>query len=321
MTPIAKLERTTNPRHAKLSKELASLLVWRRFSDSLDPLATNWCVPANDNESETDAAPSDCKYEIRPTVKELMRSAGIRVIERGSPRKASWPLSGTTAPVARICGLAFATERNVPGYPMGSLLTWRTTPEKSRHKPSEKFGKPKGGYESKQAAEDVRASNDFFAALLGTDPHRYIPGKPRQVVKRPPIELPLELRGTTPLADARAWAGLPAVKLNSCPALPCGSRSAADSFIGHRVTRQVKDTIWVANSPHEHFERKQDNAALESALAPADVLALDSALACRSFEELGRAFGYTGKTAERQGNRRLLMAAKNLSTALEKIAA
>ncbi len=49
--------------------------------------------------------------------------------------------------------------------------------------------------------------------------------------------------------------------------------------------------------------------------------ALDAAIIAANFSEVGAAFGFDGKTAERQGKSITLAAAKKLESALQKIAA
>src|SRR5674476_586718 len=97
----ARPRKSKSPKHGKLAKELASVLVWRRFSDSTYPLATNWCIPANDNEQEIENNSTECKYEIRPTVNEIMRAVALGCTEYGPSQKAKWPLSGETCPITK----------------------------------------------------------------------------------------------------------------------------------------------------------------------------------------------------------------------------
>lgn len=335
--------RKASPRHAKLAKELAGLLVWRRLSDSTDPLATNWCVPANDNEPETENNSTECKYEIRPTVDELMTAVALGGIEYGQPKKAAWPLSGEVRPISRLGGLSFATEFATRGgtkeqvVTRGSLISWSAKIIGKERKPSERFGTPKGA--TAWQSEDVKASNSHFAALLGTQPHRYI--RPKRAApsslttdgvhvpkyyqehyspyKRP--ALPKELRGDTPLAEARAWAGLPPVTVSDeRPALPCGSMRVVDSFIGHHVHRDIK-RVEASSPPNISLVTTQTRTTIRQAISPDDVKALDGAQLCKSFRELGELFGHNGKAAERCGKKRTLAAARNLTAVLQKDAA
>lgn len=313
------------PRHAKYAKRLAGLLFWKRIGGgSHDPLSTNWIVPANDNDEGGTDISSDCLYEIRPTVNELLRSFELGGEDFSEPYKAPWPLTGQVARKSRAGGLTIATESGSVDRPLGSIIGWTTTAGKNGWRPHEQYVKPKGGNESKKAAEDVRASNEFFATMFSTTPHRYIRGKTRRTVKRwPPYDLPRELRGITPLARARAWAGLPHIEIDSRPALPCGTRLAADSFIGHRVTKQVHQHVIPTNSPADRAESIEDETAIISAVVQQDTEILDRATNgfCRNFAELGEILGHTGKTAERAGRRALLRAADNLQKAINKIAA
>lgn len=319
------MKRIKTPRHAKFAKRLAGILFWRRLAtESYDALSTNWIVPANDNEIDSQDNSTDCLFEIRPTPNELIAAYELGGIEYDEPYQAPSPLTGTIARKLRIGGLTFATVSNVPETPLGSIVSWTSTAGKIGREPVERFGQPRGGNQSERISRTTKATNNFFAAMLGAAPHRYIPGKAARSAKRwPPFELPKELRGETPLNEARTWAGLPPVEKDQRPALPCGTRNAADSFIGHHITRQVHQRIVMDNSPGDRSLKVERDKMTVGAMTPRDTKALNHIAheSCKSFAELGAVFGYTGKTAERAGKRIALSASDNLAAAINIIAA
>jgi hypothetical protein len=71
----------------------------------------------------------------------------------------------------------------------------------------------------------------------------------------------------------------------------------------------------------EWLIRKERLTTLRSQLSRDDAAALDAALHASNFEDVGEAFGFKGKTAERQGKLRLLAASKNLSDLIDREAA
>ena len=132
--------------------------------------------------------------------------------------------------------------------------------------------------------------------------------------------MPKELSGSTPLAEARAWAGLPAAPpQDPRPALPCGSRRVIDSFVGHHRAKGFAEMP--DHTSEERDERQNENRELRSLVGADTEAVIDAALVAGNFSDIGEAQGHYGKTAERQGKRILREAAKNLSAAIEKLAA
>jgi hypothetical protein len=71
----------------------------------------------------------------------------------------------------------------------------------------------------------------------------------------------------------------------------------------------------------EWLIRNERLTTLRSQLSRDDAAALDTALHASTFRDVGQAFGFKGKTAERQGQQRLLTACKNLSNLIDREAA
>jgi hypothetical protein len=126
-------------------------------------------------------------------------------------------------------------------------------------------------------------------------------------------------------AEAREWCGLPPAERDPRPVLPAGHRDIAGQFVGFKV--RGSDVPAISGMPdtsapvHDAIESADTMTRLLMALPPETVRALDAAIIAANFSEVGGVFGFEGKTAERRGKAIVLEAAKNLSTALEKIAA
>jgi hypothetical protein len=333
----AKPRRAAFPRHADLSKELQGLLFWRHINKEIQPLSTNWMVPDNDNdidkEDDEPRAPvrsKECEHVIRPSVDELMKAVenveydcryrqipGAEIpeecwplarknrplpgpdVEYGEESKACAPLSGYVRPIARMGSIRFATEdsdqngRN-QSPTRGAIVSWHAGPNLRGQFPVDDFGAPLGSHENQ---EDIDSSNQFFSDLLNAQPHRYITGGICRRIGGPAL----------PSKDNR-------------PALPCGSRRVSDSFIGHKISSECDDCR--NDEPaDEWIVRIQERSDIRAQLSTYDVKALDTAIHASNFQDIGEAFDFRGKTAERQGKRLLLAATSNLSALIDKVAA
>jgi hypothetical protein len=343
-----KPRRSASPRHNDLSKELQGLLFWRHISKAVQPLSTNWMVPDNDNDAgKEDDEPrasvrsTECEHIIRPSEDEMMEAVenveyetriyNMKVplpgpdVEYGKEYKACPPLKGAVRPIARIGSIRFATKdsdqngrRQSPTR--GSIVSWHATPNTHGYFLVDDFGAPLGSDEND---EDIHNSNQFFADLLGAQPHRYTKGgfcrrgglvESSQLPTLPPPSMALN--------EARAFCGLkPAVPSNdNRAALPSGSRKVADSFVGHKITSEAGDDTG-GEPADEWIVRKQECIALRAKLSATDAKALDTAIHASNFKDIGKAFEFTEKTAERQGKRLLLAASKNLSALIANVAA
>lgn len=338
---------SASPRHKDVSSELGGVLFWQRLAKPVQLLATNWMMPA-DNDNEADDEEDDeareptlveCEHVTRPEPGEIMSGlVGVELemrhgrsvplpgplVEYGPEEVFSWKskktgltLTGTTRAVARLGSLRFCTVdcENAKRSPTrGSLITHKG------YRVKDEFGAPLGGDEKDEEAREQ--SNRYFAALFNAKPHRYITGGrlksgPKSKSPFPPLP-PV----TMSVNEARAFCGLsPAVPTNdNRPALPCGSRDVSELFLGNRVAPDSTHQRYEYD-PTEWLTRPEQSAALRSKLSSEDVTALDTAICAANFAEVGQAFGYEGKTAERQGKSRLIAANRNLSTILQAEAA
>jgi hypothetical protein len=363
----APIRKTVKPRHRALSLELSALLAWRgNAQQAASPLATNFSLPGNDNSAAFDTNNGkdgkredrslDSRHEYRPTAEEIMKGlADVEFNERGipiggdieyGPEYSSKRFHGLRT-IHRLGSLRFAPYdkilANDDSPPRGSLVAWRASATRRGRLPGDAFSRPKGSKPRDQ--EDVTATNNHFAEMLGAQPHRYIPTRRRPpqpgatslALHIPPFgtalsgtdefsayrrpTLPKQLSGTTPLPEARAWAGLPPAPIpqDTRPALPCGSCCVLDAFVGHHRRSVVNDKPH--NTASAWLERLTEDKKLRLEVGPEAEAVLDASLTAQSFKKLGQEFRHVGKTAERQGKRILRAAVSTLSGAIEKIAA
>jgi hypothetical protein len=318
-----KPRRSAKPRHDDLSNELQGLLFWRRINEDVQPLSTNWMEPDNDNNfDKADDAPrttprsTECSHDIRPSEDELLSAvAGVEFesridnykvplagddVEYGDEYKPCNPLMGSVRAIARLGTIRFATQDSVgEGHDIsptrGSIVGWCAGPNTHGYFPVDDFGAPLGSDENQ---EDIDSSNQFFADLLNAQPHRYITGTSRS--PRPRLVLQQS-------NDNR-------------PALPCGSRRVSDSFIGHKIASD-DDDCHIYKPADEWIVRIQDRNDIRTKLSAEDGKALDAAIHASNYADVGKAFDFHGKRAERQGKRILLTASRNLSALIDTVAA
>jgi len=247
-------------------------------------------------------------------------------VEYGKAYKARPPLTGYVRPIARIGSIRFCTEDSVGAgqnisATRGSIVSWHAGPTTHGYFLVDDFVTPLG---SDDDQEKIDKSNDFFADLLDAKPHRHVKGgfSRRGTLSDDTPHFPKLPPPSIALNEARAFCGLtPSVPLNdNRPALPCGSRRVSDSFIGHKISSEGDDK-GSEEAADEWIIRKQESIAIRAKLTRADAKALDIAIHGSNFKDIGEAFGFAEKAAERQGKRHLLAASKNLSALIDSIAA
>jgi hypothetical protein len=346
---------SASPRHKALAVDLTSLLEWRRSSELVAMLPTNWQVDSDGGPDHEDDQPPgrqsvECEIEIRPSVGEMLlalasvdfkdgRYAKLggggephRVpaggdVEYGPAVKAPKNIGGSTSPVWRLGGLAFSIERSArTGYanevtpPLGSLILWRAAPGKSGFQTVEKFGTPKGATRDAKTTDARAAANDYLAALYGAGSPRFLQTNDQYRRILPPTRLDEHLRGSTPLPIALAMAGLPPQPANdNKPALPCGSPDIASSFVGAFPSWAGTPICDYSAVAHDQLAARQALGIIKAQLTTAEIRLLDLAITGQTFQQLGEAFGYSDKAAERRGKRLLLAVTKKLAAILEKL--
>lgn len=256
-----------SPRHSKMAEQLAPLLKWMNRPEGLlpdedkpeeiAPIKTNWnVVPDNDN-PRPEGHKSERSREITPSVEMIereMASATYRdaparaVLKGGKAYDRGHRVEYVQSPdggdikrnrygqLERIGNIRFACghegEYDTPSetaYKLGPdgavVMTKVRTPTGGIVGQSERPSRIEGAEDS---PSEVKASNDYFAEMLGTGRHRYIPGSTKK--RKGKSYTATESRAM--LAEAVAnTKKMP--KVRKCPtALPCGSARVADSFLG-----------------------------------------------------------------------------------------
>ncbi|QAY95107.1 hypothetical protein CWB41_04665 [Methylovirgula ligni] len=279
------------PRHRDLADELRPLLDWRRLSN---PDSSAWCAPDNDNERHVDedgvalnVRDVEAEWEIRPTVNEIMNA-----VEEG----------GTKA----------------------ALKLWK----------KDDYGTPYGAEQERDEDRKVAiaALKYLLAYVQGTpvapaerhDP-RFTPpgiGAPESPRRRALRDLAASLGVTrdVPLDEARKRWNLPPVANDNEPAFPWRPADPREIFYTGRV-RSNPDARQ-AGPENDGISRRQgalqEAAHLRGKLSRHTVKALDIAIEAQNFAEVGAAFGFLGKNAERRGKQLVLESCAELKAALAK---
>jgi hypothetical protein len=90
--------------------------------------------------------------------------------------------------------------------------------------------------------------------------------------------------------------------------------------VGHKITRKGEDCS-DGEPADEWLARKQECIAIRAKLSATDAKVMDTAIYASNVKDIGNAFEFTGKTAERQGKRLLLAASMALSALMDTVAA
>jgi hypothetical protein len=211
-------------------------------------------------------------------------------------------------PIQRLGSLVFGTEyrEGKRGLDRGSVIRFGASATKLGFPPFERYGQPFGPKRGKEVRAQIRSTNDHYADMLGTSPFLYIKGRrlypsnhePRDGEHpdddqydgnydgdgdyddvRSKSKLAPELCGNVPLAEARAWAGLP-------PAVP--------AFLGMRATGKPRPIV-----PREDpFEHLQELGFIRGKLGLGYCRVLDLAIASQGLKYLGAELGISGKQAK-----------------------
>lgn len=128
--------------------------------------------------------------------------------------------------------------------------------------------------------------------------------KPKPIKMTPVVRL-----GDLYFSDAEGYAVQPRCSLRFQIDKPGRPKGLSDRFFPPPEQERF--------NPLERVLAMDDAIVANDNLSPEHTKALDAALSAKNFAEIGKAFGYSGKTAERQGKRLL----RGACEALERIAA
>jgi len=319
------------PGKAEFEPLLPALKTWRELCHPPEALSTNWLSAAandDDPDAEDDKRPDppqiESRHEVRPREREMMKAIRSGETERhanGAPARLGGLrfASGETVERALVLGEDGKLRKADVPVPRGALVTWQAGEGKRGRPVVDRFAAARG---STADPEDVAASAAWLAETLGAQPARYIersrsPRRDLRHLPNPPLP-----PTTIPIAEARAFCGLPPVAANdNRPGLPCGSRQPLDSFLGMRCTSTGVAHHSSGGPAVERLEASGTAALLRKRLGAEDVQILDAAMEAQNFREIGEMFGYRDRQAERGGKQRLLAAAAHLKEILQKDAA
>lgn len=296
---MPKQRQSKSPRHATLADEMRPLLDWRRLSN---PNSGTWAKPANDNlELTLEGQPpnTECELEQRPSPEELERA---------------WKTSSAEAAL--------------------------------RIRPKDKFGTPKGPDERDRPdreKESANATKKRKERALAIEALKYI----LQCVQGEPIE-PAENRDPqftpgiwesyetsaklaardllsefgvgreVPFEEAQKKARLGGVANDNRPVFPWLPKDPRAIFFSGKVRPHATHREWYdwADAESNAEAERHEFAHLRGKLSSDAVKVLDIAVEAQNFAKVGEAFGFKGKTAERQGKKLVLAACAELKSAL-----
>lgn len=310
---------------------LPALRTWRVLCEPSSPLSSNWLASAandDDPDAEDDKRPDprqvESRHEVRPREREMMKAIRSGETERhanGAPARLGGLrfASGETMERALVLGEDEKLRKADIPVPRGALVAWQAAEGKRGRPVVDRFAAARG---CTADPEDVAASSAWLAETLGAQPARYIersrtPRRDLRHLPNPPLP-----PTTIPIAEARAFCGLPPVAANdNRPGLPCASEQPLDSFIGLRCTSSGVVYQSSGGPALERLEAAGTAALVRRRLDPRDVKVLDTAMEAQNFREIGEMFGHRDRQAERVGKQRLLSAAAHLKEILQKDAA
>lgn len=299
-------------RHGSLAEQLAALRAYVTMPDhDPEPIETNWSItPANDNEPEVVAElQAERRWRMKPSTAEIMRQVATGEVERNSAGQ-----------VVRIGSLRFSdgtqTEQAMKVTIDGKVVSFQ-----ARMPVGAMLG-VKDAAESQLGGEEysqhVKASNDYFAEMFDTLPHRYKAGGRRRRGQNYTRAESVEL-----LAAAVANTDMSKVVRTYYPTgLPCGSAKVAENFLGMQKGKKGESgSVMWQDIVSARESRIAWGWAVDS-LADNDRRVLDAATGASSYADVGVAVGQTRQYADKKnGGRRALIAANdNLMAAIKKYA-
>jgi hypothetical protein len=288
---------SATPRHRRHADELRPLLEWRRLADPVPEFPTSWCAPANNNDPADTAGNVEAEWEIRPTIGELTRAhkkygpGALRL------RDGKLEIKG---------GKYWVAAKDEPGTPYG--VSWEEREDRATAIAALKYLL---GYISGEPIEPAEPRDQHFS--------------PRGVGH---VETPAQAALRSLLADAgvgastpfdearRRWDLSPVANDNRRPVFPREPADPRELFQGFKVRANPSRRDERISNIFEWVSHEQERAHLRGKLLPDTVKALDAAIEAENFEDVGRAFGHDGKTAERKGKQIVLAACAELAAVL-----
>lgn len=256
------------PRHRDLADECRVLLEWRKLASPEGLLPSSWCAPANDN--DYDVGDAEAEWEIRPSVNEIERAVengGVHAAARLPRKDAYGSPYGAEVESPEDREMAIAALKYVLRYIAG------------------------------EPVEAAEPHEEHFAPIIF--------GATESREKRALRDLLREIGASAdvPLSDARQRWNLPAAANDNDLAFPWLPTDPREIFYTGRI--RANPTASRGGEFNDGIGRRlgelQEAAHIRGKLPSDTVRALDVAIDAHNFSDVGVAFGYRGKNAERRG--------------------
>jgi hypothetical protein len=273
-----------SPRHAGMCDDLKSMLAWKALHEIIDPLQTNYLQPGKfDVIFDEDGSNTSVKLDTEGNLKEQSAEEIMKALADVLFKK-----SYDNVISSNEHGFLFTylRERLIPDLDATEnheqIKYWYKGQERERERIG--FGEL---YESAIFGVKMKSVNRLGSVTLSdTD-----------LDSRHPL-------GSVTRFGPGQW-GKPVVRRTP--------KELSGSF-----SRPPEVQLF---NPLERLIRMEDAMAANDNLDPEHASVLDAAITSPNFETVGNRFGFTGKTAERQGKRLTMDACKAFSQVLERLAA
>jgi hypothetical protein len=278
-----KPKESDNPRHAALCEELKPVLAWRALYESTDPLQTNYLQPGEfDVMFNDDGSKETVKLDTEGDLKEQSAPEIMRAIADVVFKKSHDNV---------ICytdyhSFTYQRERLIPDLDAPknkeTIKYWHKGKELERGRIG--FGEEYKSPVFDRSMKSVTRLGTVTLSDTDLDPRNPL----GSIMRFSPGQFGKSVVRRRPKKLSGRYLRLPEVQ---------------------------RFNLW------DRLIKREDVLAANDNLDPKHAAVLEAAIAAPNFETVGYQFGYTGKTAERQGKRLTLEACKAFSEVLERVAA
>lgn len=317
----------------KLSGKLVAIRAYIDRDEAPTGIQTNWTTePANDNKAPAGMS-VECAHEITPSIEAIERIMNdIELVWRREPRR----LGGKGKQELH----AWPVQRDVERDQFGDVVRQRVGALVFDGKNAllghqERATREKGG-----AAQTI--PNSHVAAYVGAEDIVFIPaaklkrkGIPMKKSETRAYLREMGVNGEVDLPEARHNAGLDIYTKPKRPVLPAGSPVVGNIFLGQMKAPPKKGgtEMWqdlagnvrkgeieVWQDLYGNIYGKDEWRRAHAKLPEADRTTLHALETAKTMADIGKAHGYSGAFATKQGRKALIAANDNLGAALKKFA-
>jgi hypothetical protein len=277
---------SASPRHAGLCADLKSMLEWRALYESTDPLRTNYIQDPNDELVDDDDHDHDKTTE------------GVK----RDPERALKDGPSDEAMLKAVEGIAFKTVYdNIICQPGSAYRRERLVPDLDALQNREMISYWHKGKKCERPR--VEMGSPYKSVVFGGTIEL------KSVVRLNHMKISEsdqdELR---PLGSVISWGWW-----SNGEKKKKAKQRGGDKYM-------PPPPVQILN-PEELLIAREERIAANDNLAPHDAAVLDAAIVSPNFQTIGGQFGYSGKTAERQGKLLVLAACKSFYELKERLAA